>query len=347
MVRDGQSFGRAAQFARADVLPPCNSKPRMFSHQISSISAALRSRQSFTLPKHATGTAQRANLGRAVVVGDASPSCENHEPADGFSARRCRGFVRTDVPDDCETLSSTGEPRWVKKGPRDLEEVLRARSLVIPLNPSPRVYSRRRRAARQRNNRIAGPAQHLRELKRTKAWSDGWLPSSVTTSVDAARTSRSSSTSVAKARRTFRSGRQRLGRSPALRPARCRNAAAVSDRAFGLPVCAARPGNQDGAGLPISDRHEISPARGSRDREIRRHARRPQPRAEVYGQAVVEARGADPRGCRLYRSEWWATCRASPGKAMPEIPSLDMRLLWGVNRPGSDSSVIGILQGAE
>jgi len=38
----------------------------------------------------------------------------------------------------------------------------------------------------------------------------------------------------------------------------------------------------------------------SRDREIQRHARRPRPGAEVYGQAVVKERGADPGGCRLY-----------------------------------------------
>src|SRR6187549_3667251 len=58
----------------------------------------------------------------------------------------------------------------------------------------------------------------------------------------------------AKAYRTLRPGRQRLGRSPALRPARRRGAAAVPDRAFQLAVCPARPRNEDGAGLPVSNR---------------------------------------------------------------------------------------------
>ena len=48
-------------------------------------------------------------------------------------------------------------------------------------------------------------------------------------------------------------------------------------------------------------------------------------RQDDYGQAVVEARGAILGGSRLLRSEWWATCRASPARLCPRFPASTCR----------------------
>ena len=92
------------------------------------------------------------------------------------------------------------------------------------------------------NATIGSPAGIiLWELKRTKVWSDGWLPK---LREDQRRCGADVALIISQTLpkyRTLRSGRQRLGRSPALRVARRRGAAAVPDRDFQLPVCPARP----------------------------------------------------------------------------------------------------------
>ena len=74
----------------------------------------------------------------------------------------------------------------------DLEEMLRAR---FPMDASSRSQGELGADVVHRvNATIGSPAGIiLWELKRTKAWSDGWLPKLRETSADAARTSRSSS----------------------------------------------------------------------------------------------------------------------------------------------------------
>ena len=95
---------------------------------------------------------------------------------------------------------------------------------------------RRRRTTRQRNNRIAGG--HYPVGAKAHESLERWIASQAPRRPAPMRRGHRAHhlTSPAKAYRTLRRGRQRLGRSPALRPARRRGPAAVPNRAFQLAV---------------------------------------------------------------------------------------------------------------
>ena len=153
----------------------------------------------------------------------------------------------------------------MKKGPRDLEEVLRARFPGDSVEPVAKGVLGADVVQRV-NVTIGSPVGTiLWELKRTKAWSDGWLPK-------------------------LRDDQRRCGADVALIISQALpkhvehfdlvDNVWVAHPRYALPVAVAlrqslielsnsRLVQHGRAGLPICDRHEIPPARRSRDREIR------------------------------------------------------------------------------
>jgi Uncharacterized protein conserved in bacteria (DUF2130) len=123
-----------------------------------------------------------------------------------------------------------------------------------------------------------------------------------------------------------------MGGSSALRIAGRRGAPPGSDRCEQLAPRSAGSADQDGAGLSIPDRHEVSAAveaviekfndmRDDLDKE-RKFMGRQWAKRETQILAVVESTVG-----------MVGDLQAIAGKAMPEIPSLDMPLLESVAAP--------------
>lgn len=85
----------------------------------------------------------------------------------------------------------------------------------------------------------------------------------------------------AQGRRSFRSRRRHLDRPSTVRRSVGDRAPTDLDRGTWHPARPAGPADQDGAGLPVPDRHEVSPTRGSRRREIQRYEGRSGKRAKI------------------------------------------------------------------